>query len=51
MALKPATPKVGYGFCFPGEKSGINAKIVSLDQYRLNDLSKKNTFYYYQHAR
>nr|WP_315818136.1 flavodoxin domain-containing protein [Paraflavitalea speifideiaquila] len=36
--------KLATDFASQAKKSGINAKIVSLDQYRLNDLSKEEYF-------
>lgn len=36
--------KVAAEFAAKAKKSGINAKLVSLDQYRLNDLSKEEYF-------
>lgn len=58
IPVKPSTNKVtiAYGtetgnskkiagdFASKARKSGINAKLVSLDQYRLNDLSKEEYF-------
>ena len=58
-AAKPAVQKItiAYGtetgnskklatdFASQAKKSGINAKLVSLDQYRLNDLSKEEYFF------
>jgi sulfite reductase (NADPH) flavoprotein alpha-component len=57
-AAKPVTNKITitYGtetgnskrlasdFAAKAKKSGINAKVVSLDQYRLNDITKENYF-------
>jgi sulfite reductase (NADPH) flavoprotein alpha-component len=57
-AAKPLTNKITitYGtetgnskrlasdFATKAKKSGINAKVVSLDQYRLNDIAKENYF-------
>jgi sulfite reductase (NADPH) flavoprotein alpha-component len=57
-AAKPVTNKITitYGtetgnskrlasdFAAKAKKSGINAKVVSLDQYRLNDIAKENYF-------
>lgn len=37
--------KLATDFASQAKKSGINAKIVSLDQYRLNDLSKEEYFF------
>src|SRR3954467_1099199 len=31
-------------FAAKAKKSGINAKVISLDQYRLNDIAKENYF-------
>ena len=59
VASKPAVSKItiAYGtetgnskrlateFASKAKKSGINAKLVSLDQYRLNDLSKEEYFF------
>lgn len=36
--------KVALDFAAKAKKNGINAKIISLDQYRLNDLSKEEYF-------
>jgi sulfite reductase (NADPH) flavoprotein alpha-component len=36
--------KLASEFAAKAKKSGINAKVVSLDQYRLNDLSKEEYF-------
>lgn len=36
--------KLASDFAAKAKKSGINAKLVSLDQYRLNDLSKEEYF-------
>src|SRR4051812_26577634 len=36
--------KLASEFAAKAKKSGINAKVVSLDQYRLNDLSKVEYF-------
>jgi sulfite reductase (NADPH) flavoprotein alpha-component len=58
-SLKPAVGKItiAYGtetgnakklatyFAARAKKNGINAKLVSLDQYRLNDLSKEEYFF------
>ncbi|GEO10436.1 diflavin oxidoreductase [Segetibacter aerophilus] len=57
-AVKPVTSKITitYGtetgnskrlasdFAAKAKKSGINAKVISLDQYRLNDIAKENYF-------
>jgi sulfite reductase (NADPH) flavoprotein alpha-component len=57
-AAKPVTSKITitYGtetgnskrlasdFAAKAKKSGINAKVISLDQYRLNDIAKENYF-------
>lgn len=59
VAAKPAISKItiAYGtetgnskklatnFAATAKKSGINAKLVSLDQYRLNDLAKEEYFF------
>ena len=59
VAAKPAVNKItiAYGtetgnskklatnFAATAKKSGINAKLVSLDQYRLNDLAKEEYFF------
>ena len=59
VALKPAVNKITitYGtetgnskkiatdFAAKAKKSGINVKLVSLDQYRLNDLTKEEYFF------
>jgi sulfite reductase (NADPH) flavoprotein alpha-component len=59
VAEKPAVQKItiAYGtetgnskklaadFAAKAKKSGINAKLVSLDQYRINDLSKEEYFF------
>src|SRR6476661_1074708 len=37
--------KLATDFAAKAKKSGINAKLVSLDQYRLNDLSKEEYFF------
>ena len=37
--------KLATEFATKAKKSGINAKLVSLDQYRLNDLSKEEYFF------
>src|SRR5687767_3687630 len=37
--------KLATDFASQAKKNGINAKIVSLDQYRLNDLSKEEYFF------
>jgi sulfite reductase (NADPH) flavoprotein alpha-component len=37
--------KLATSFAATAKKSGINAKLVSLDQYRLNDLSKEEYFF------
>ena len=37
--------KLATNFASTAKKSGINAKIVSLDQYRLNDLAKEEYFF------
>ena len=37
--------KLATDFAARAKKSGINAKIVSLDQYRLNDLNKEEYFF------
>ena len=37
--------KLATEFAAKAKKSGINAKLVSLDQYRLNDLSKEEYFF------
>lgn len=37
--------KLATNFAATAKKSGINAKIVSLDQYRLNDLAKEEYFF------
>jgi sulfite reductase (NADPH) flavoprotein alpha-component len=37
--------KLAADFASQAKKNGINAKIVSLDQYRLNDLSKEEYFF------
>lgn len=37
--------KLATDFAMKAKKSGINAKVVSLDQYRLNDLSKEEYFF------
>src|SRR5437764_15187267 len=37
--------KLATDFAARAKKSGINAKLVSLDQYRLNDLSKEEYFF------
>lgn len=37
--------KLAADFASQAKKSGINAKLVSLDQYRLNDLSKEEYFF------
>jgi len=58
VAAKPVTNKITitYGtetgnskrlasdFAAKAKKSGINAKVISLDQYRLNDIAKENYF-------
>src|SRR4249920_4182426 len=36
--------KLATDFAAKAKKSGINAKLVSMDQYRLNDLSKEEYF-------
>ena len=36
--------KLAADFAAKAKKSGINAKVVSLDQYRLNDLPKEEYF-------
>src|ERR671927_249702 len=36
--------KLASEFAAKAKKSGINAKVISLDQYRLNDLEKENYF-------
>src|SRR5688572_28994056 len=36
--------KLASGFAATAKSKGINAKVVSLDQYRLNDLSKEEYF-------
>ncbi|HZG25650.1 MAG TPA: flavodoxin domain-containing protein, partial [Chitinophagaceae bacterium] len=37
--------KLATSFAAKAKKSGINAKVVSLDQYRVNDLSKEEYFF------
>jgi sulfite reductase (NADPH) flavoprotein alpha-component len=37
--------KLASGFAATAKSKGINAKVVSLDQYRLNDLSKEEYFF------
>ena len=37
--------KLATNFAATAKKSGINAKLVSLDQYRLNDLAKEEYFF------
>ena len=37
--------KIATGFAAKAKKSGINVKLVSLDQYRLNDLPKEEYFF------
>ena len=37
--------KLATNFAATAKKNGINAKLVSLDQYRLNDLSKEEYFF------
>src|SRR5580765_2429095 len=37
--------KLATDFAAKAKKSGINAKLVSLDQYRLNDLAKEEYFF------
>src|SRR5688572_17377116 len=37
--------KIATNFAATAKKSGINAKLVSLDQYRLNDLAKEEYFF------
>jgi sulfite reductase (NADPH) flavoprotein alpha-component len=37
--------KIAAGFAARAKKSGINVKLVSLDQYRLNDLNKEEYFF------
>jgi len=37
--------KLATNFAVTAKKRGINAKVVSLDQYRLNDLSKEEYFF------
>ena len=37
--------KLATNFAATAKKSGINAKLVSLDQYRLNDLAKEEFFF------
>jgi sulfite reductase (NADPH) flavoprotein alpha-component len=37
--------KLATSFAATAKKSGINAKLVSLDQYRLNDLTKEEYFF------
>ena len=37
--------KIATDFAAKAKKSGINVKLVSLDQYRLNDLSKEEYFF------
>lgn len=58
VAAKPVTSKITitYGtetgnskrlasdFAAKAKKNGINAKVISLDQYRLNDIAKENYF-------
>ncbi len=36
--------KIATDFALKAKKNSINAKVVSLDQYRLNDLPKKNIY-------
>ena len=46
MERKPAIrKKVAADFAAKAKKSGINAKLVSLDQYRLPDLQKEEYFF------
>src|ERR687889_307029 len=56
VAAKPVTSKItiAYGtetgnskklaseFAAKAKKNGINAKVISLDQYRMNDIAKEN---------
>ena len=37
--------KIATDFAAKAKKSGINVKLVSLDQYRLNDLTKEEYFF------
>ena len=46
MAPRQATRKAGHGFAAPGRKrKAFNAKLVGLEQYRLNDLAKEEYFF------